>query len=169
VKIRKATLDDVEIISRIHALSWKTAYKGIVPQVYLDEFKEDFWVSAFTNWLKDNHLTVQLMIVDDQKIGCVSYGKSRDQSLPDWAEVVSLYLLPEYFGKGYGRKLLEVALSDIKEAGFKNVYLWVLNENQRARRFYEKNNWQCKAEDEYICEISGKKLTDIRYIYSFEE
>lgn len=37
VRIRKATLKDVGIISKIHALSWKAAYKGIIPQKYLEE------------------------------------------------------------------------------------------------------------------------------------
>jgi len=41
MEIRTATLDDVPDISRIHALSWKAAYKGIVPQAYLDGLKED--------------------------------------------------------------------------------------------------------------------------------
>lgn len=46
VKIIKASTKDSEIISKLHALSWKTAYKGIVPQEYLDELKYDFWVDA---------------------------------------------------------------------------------------------------------------------------
>lgn len=53
MEIRKATIDDVKDISRIHALSWKSAYKGIVPQTYLDELKEDFWVPVFEAWIKN--------------------------------------------------------------------------------------------------------------------
>ena len=37
MEIREATPKDVKDISRIHALSWKSAYKGIVPQAYLDK------------------------------------------------------------------------------------------------------------------------------------
>lgn len=166
MEIRKATLDDVKDISRIHALSWKSAYKGIVPQAYLDELKEDFWVPAFGIWIKDNVLSVKLIFENCNLIGCVAYGKSRDKSLPNWGEIVSIYLLPEYFDKGYGKKLLESALLDLKQSGYQNVYLWVLKENQRARHFYEKNKLQCNK-DECICEIMGKELTDIRYIYSF--
>jgi len=166
MEIRKATPNDVKDISRIHALSWKSAYKGIVPQAYLDELKEDFWVSAFEAWIKDNVLTAQLIVEDGSSVGCVAYGKSRDKCLPDWGEIVSIYLLPEYFSKGYGNKLLESALSDLKQSDYQSVYLWVLKENQRARHFYEKNKFQCNK-DECVCEIMGKQLTDIRYIYSF--
>ena len=167
LEIRKASLDDVKDISRIHALSWKTAYKGIIPQAYLDELKESFWVPAFTTWIQDNVLTVQLIVENGSSVGCVAYGKSRDKSLSDWGEIVSIYLLPEYFGRGYGNKLLENALLDLKKYGYQNIYLWVLKENQRARHFYEKNKLQCNK-DECTCEIMGKELTDIRYIYSFK-
>lgn len=166
MEIRKASLADVEDISRIYALSWKSAYKGIIPQAYLDELKEDFWVPAFATWIKDNILIAKLISENGSSVGCVAYGKSRDKSLPNWGEIVSIYLLPEHFGKGYGNKLLEDALLDLKQSGYQNIYLWVLKENQRARHFYEKNKFQC-GKDEYICEISGKQLIDIRYIYSF--
>jgi len=167
MQIRKATLDDVNNISRIHALSWKSAYKGIIPQSYLDELREDFWVPAFTTWINENVLTAQLIFENGSPVGCVAYGKSRDNSLPDWGEIVSIYLLPEYFGKGYGAKLLETALLDLKKAGYYNIYLWVLKENQRARRFYEKNKFQC-SNDKCTIEIMGQKLTELRYIYAFD-
>lgn len=167
MEIRKATLDDVKDISRIHALSWKSAYKGIIPQAYLDELNEDFWISAFEVWIKDNVLTAQLISENDRPVGCAAYGKARDKSLPNWGEIVSIYLLPEYFGKGYGNFLLKSALSDLKKAGYQNIYLWVLKENKRARIFYEKNKLHCNK-DECTCEIMGKHITEIRYIYPID-
>jgi len=110
MEARKATIDDVQDISRIRALSWKSAYKGIVPQAYLDELKEDFWVPSFTDRIKNNVLTVQEVMDNGNAVGCISYGKSRDNNKPDWGEIVSLYLLPQYFGKGFGSKLIETAL-----------------------------------------------------------
>lgn len=168
MEIRKATIDDIKDISRIHALSWEAAYKGIIPQTYLDEIKEDFWVSAYENLLNDEVLTVQVVMENGIIIGCVAYGKARDKSLFNWGEIVSIYLSPEYFGKGYGNKLLESALLDLKQSGFQNIYLWVLKQNQRARYFYEKNKWRFNEDDECVCVIAGKQLTEIRYIYSFD-
>ena len=166
MEVKKATIDDVKDISRIHALSWKYAYKGIILQAFLDELKEDYWVSAFVDWIKDKVLTAQILFENSKPIGCVAYGTSRDKSLPDWGEIISLYLLPEYFGKGYGNKLLNSALLDLKELGYESIYLWVLKDNQRARRFYEKNGLQYNN-DEYVLDIMGEKLIDVRYVYSF--
>ena len=47
VKIRQAIVKDAGVISNIYALSWKTAYKDIVPQRYLNELKYDFWCQLF--------------------------------------------------------------------------------------------------------------------------
>jgi ribosomal protein S18 acetylase RimI-like enzyme len=168
MRLRKACLEDIGEISRIHALSWKKAYKGIVPQAYLDELREDLWVPAFNTWIKNGVLTAQLISVEDKPVGSIAYGKSRDKSRPEWGEIVSLYLLPEYFGRGYGNELLKAALLDLRQSGYQNIYLWVLKENQRARHFYEKNQWQCNG-DECVCKVSGKELIDIRYVFSYND
>ena len=165
VKIRQATLEDVKTISNIYALSWKSAYKGIVPQEYLDELACDFWLSSFQNWLNNNILTAQLIYENEMPLGCIAYGKARDVKFTDWGEIVSIYLLPDHFRKGYGQKLLKAALIDMKRKGYKNCYLWVLKENAPARDFYECNGFICNN-DECTCKIMQKQLVDVRYIFS---
>lgn len=141
----------------------RLAYQGIVPQEYLDELKCDFWVSSFQNWISNNILSAQLIYINDVPIGCAAYGNARDAKFADWGEIVSIYLLPEYFRKGYGQRLLKTALIDMKTKGYKNCYLWVLKENSNARQFYESNGFICN-DDECTCEIMNKQLVDVRYI-----
>lgn len=167
VKIRKTTLKDASIISNIYALSWKSAYKNIVPQKYLDELKSDFWISSFENRIKNNIITAQLIYENELPVGCVAYGKARDKKFADWGEIVSIYLLPDYFKKGYGKKLLQTAIIDMKTNGYENYYLWVLKENINARNFYESNGFICNN-DECTCKIMKKQLTDVRYILKKE-
>lgn len=73
----------------------------------------------------------------------MAYGKARDPSLPDWGEIVSIYLLPEHFGKGYGSVLL-------KHAGYEDAYLWVWKDNKPARLFYEKINGNAAAMNVFV-------------------
>ncbi len=163
--IKQATLEDVEIISKIHAYSWKAAYKDIIPQKYLDDLKDSYWVSAFEDWIRNNKLTTQLVFDNEIAVGCVAYGKSRDDKFPYWGEIVSIYTLPQYFGKGYGKYLMNFALSDLKKCDYNDVYLWVLKENKRAKKFYENLGFKCNN-DEYTFDIMGKQLIDERYILS---
>jgi GNAT superfamily N-acetyltransferase len=161
--IKRATPDDAATLSKIHALSWKSAYKGIVPQKYLDRIKMDLWVATFQKWFAENVFKADILYLDNTAIGCVTYGKSRDEKYSNWGEIVSIYMHPDYYRKGYGQKLFAHALEQLKSEGYKNCYLWVLASNANARRFYEKNGFIWNGEKGQI-EIMGEKLTDLRYI-----
>lgn len=163
MEIKKGIVSDASIISSILAQSWKIAFKGSVPQVYLDELKEDHWVEFFTKGIADKTVTVQLAYKSEKPVGCISYGKSRDPKVPEWGEVVTLYLLPDAFGKGYGKALLEVALTEMEKRGYESAYLWVLTENDRARKFYESQGFSWNG-DKYFFEIQGKTLVNLRYV-----
>ena len=161
--IRKGMVADAEAISSILAQSWKVAFKGSVPQVYLDELKEDFWVDFFQQGIRDERITVQLVYEAQVPVGCISYGKSRDSQVADWAEIITLYLLPQSFGKKYGKALLDVDLAEMKGQGYENAYLWALDENERARNFYEGQGFSWNG-DQNVVEIMGKSLVNLRYV-----
>lgn len=161
--VKKATLEDVAILSEIHALSWKKAFKGIMPQDFLDDLKEDYWVKFFENGIKNKIIEVLIVCNNNNPVGEVTYGKARDESLPDWGEIISIYVLPEYFHKGFGTKLIKSAVQNLKEQGFDNIYLWVLRENHNAQKFYKKHGF-IETDQEYHFEKGGKKLVDIKYI-----
>lgn len=162
INIEDAIVKDAQTISNIHALSWKTAYKDIVPQKYLDELQSDFWTPHFINWIGKNNLKVKILYENSIPLGCIAYGKSRDESLPEWGEIVSVYIHPEHVNRGYGQRLLHTALIDMKKDEYPNCYLWVLEQNKNARYFYERNGFKCN-QDKYNFEIMNKPLTDIRY------
>ncbi|MFN2594225.1 MAG: GNAT family N-acetyltransferase [Actinomycetota bacterium] len=58
------------------------------------------------------------------------------------AELVTIYLDPSVWGQGIGHALMDVALNDLRERGFASAVLWVLEENKRARQFYEAGGWR---------------------------
>ncbi len=161
--IKKATVSDAQTISTIHASSWKSAYQGLIPQQHLDGLKNDFWVNAFEDWIGSNKVTSHIIYDHDLSIGCITYGKSREDKFSDWGEIISIYFIPTYIGKGYGKSLMDFALSDMKNQGYSNVYLWVLKDNKHARKFYEKVGFYCNH-DTYCFNILDQSLTDVRYV-----
>lgn len=155
-----APTDDRSEISRVYEESWKFAYKGIVPQSYLDSIPEGRWASKV-----DSLDRKTLVCVESGKIiGTTSFSKSRFAQFSDWGEIISIYLLPNYMGRGYGKALLDAAVAELKTMDYKNVFLWVLEENSRARKFYEKMGFTL-ADDYLDDNIGGKNLREIRYIY----
>lgn len=161
-KIRIATIDDVHTISRIHALSWKEAYKNNLSQEFLSNIPNDFWVPFFTEHIKNHRFETALFYQDDKATACITYGKCRDELLEDWAEIASLYVLPEYWSQKQGYELMLFSLNQLKEVGFHQAYLWVLKENNRAIEFYEKIGF---TNDGLTIKVpmDDKMLTDYRY------
>lgn len=151
--------DDREAVSRIYEESWKYAYKGIIPQDYLDSIPKGRWV---TN-LDDPARKTLVCIEDGRCIGTSSFGKSRFERFRNWGEIISIYLLPDYMGKGYGKMLLQAVVSELEKLGYKDIFLWVLSENLWARHFYERFGfWES---DDYLeNNIGGKELKEIGYV-----
>jgi len=152
--------DDRRMISKVYEESWKAAYKGIIPQDYLDSIPEGRWVSAL-----DRQDRQTLVCTDRKKIvGTSSFCPSRLERFQGWGELISIYLLPDYMGRGYGKLLMKAALSELKRQGYENVFLWVLEENYRARSFYEQYGF-LPTDDFLEDQIGGRDLREVRYVY----
>jgi ribosomal protein S18 acetylase RimI-like enzyme len=161
MEIRTMREDEAPAVSRIYAQSWKSAYRGIVPQPYLDSLPEYRW----TGILLQNPSRSFVLLSEGRYAGTASIAApARDEKLPDWGEVISLYLLPAYFGRGFGRALLGHCIRALEMEGFRKVCLWVLEENRRARAFYEKAGFRPDG-GKISVDIGGKELTEVRYIY----
>ena len=164
--IRKAQpQDDFLAISRLYAQSWQSAYRGILPQKYLDTLDEGRW----TEYLSLDQHNLLLAVSDTsffstsvRYLGACSYSIAREKEMTGWGEVVSLYLLPSYFRQGIGCLLLTRALQELSAQGFSKIYLWVLSANLSARRFYEKQgfSWNGTRRIDYI---GGKQVEELRY------
>ncbi len=151
--------DDRSEISGIYEKSWKNAYRGIVPDSYLDSIPAGRWASKV-----DNPEWKTLVFVQDGRlIGTCSYCASRFEEYIGYGEIISIYFLPECTGKGYGRQLLERAVSELKKDGYSDVHLWVLEENLNARAFYSKLGFE-KTDSVIEDEIGGKKLKEISLV-----
>lgn len=150
--------DDRLAISHIYEESWKFAYKDIIPRSYLEGIPAGQWASRLDE--KDRNTLV--MLENGMIIGTSSYGKSRYAAYEGFGEIISIYLLPEYIGRGYGRKLLDAVTEELVQLGYSNVFLWVLEENHRARMFYEKAGFIHSGE--YLdTDIGGKELREMQY------
>lgn len=145
--IRAAVPSDAPGIAAVHARAWQRAYRGIVPDDFLavltakvDE-RARWWRERLSGM--DPALRVWVAFCDDRLAGFCTTGPCRDEdALPGTGEVRAIYLDPEMAGRGIGRALFTHAVNDLREQGFHAATLWVLQENRRARRFYEAAGWR---------------------------
>ncbi len=140
MEVRLAKDGDAPVIAEVHVASWQGAYRGLLPDEFLDGLNVERRAQWWTQAINDPEIDVFVSLDDAGRIvGFASVQKSRDPDAPEGTgELTTIYVLPEWWGRGHGRALMEASLGRARERGFGRVTLWVLNTNQRARRFYEK-------------------------------
>jgi GNAT superfamily N-acetyltransferase len=165
--VRPARAEDAGQIALVHVRSWQGAYRGLIPQAFLDELdvaqRTRTWERALAE--ADNP-RAGVLVADDggNVVGFVGYFPSRDPDAdPDLiGEIGAIYLLPGAWGGGIGKRLMEAALGRLAGAGFTQVTLWVLDSNDRARRFYEAGGWSADGAAKQD-DSRGFPLSEVRY------
>lgn len=143
VVVRAATTADAPGIARVHVASWRSAYRGLLPDALLDGLSAERRAEGWARSISDGSTAV-LVAVDPAGpiVGFVATGDTRDADAADGVgEVFAIYLDPAWWDLGVGRTLITAGASALGSR-FDEATLWVLDTNERARAFYERNGWQ---------------------------
>ncbi|HET9455761.1 MAG TPA: GNAT family N-acetyltransferase [Candidatus Limnocylindrales bacterium] len=168
--IRLAVPADAPGVGRVHVESWQATYPGIVPQPILErmsvERRAAFWREAITRSLDgatDAGERVWVAVGEAGEVaGFASIGPARDDDLPPrTGELYAIYLAPEHWSTGLGRRLHDAAVDDLA-VRHDPLVLWVLTDNARARRFYKRAGWMADGSAR-ILDFDGTPIEEIRY------
>lgn len=143
VRIREAEPKDAEAIAGIHVRSWQSAYRGLLTDGYLDGLSVEDRLEQHRGALSapGEHRT---WVAEEggRVVGFAVTGPSQDADADQrTGELYAVYLEPDRFGHGIGKRLSDHALRDLRDRGFTTATLWVLETNEGARRFYEREGW----------------------------
>jgi ribosomal protein S18 acetylase RimI-like enzyme len=162
-KIRLACITDIEEASRVLAKSWKSAYRGIVDDDYLDTLSYNHWIDFLATGLNNNGIIVLLMEDTQQIIGVAIVRKTENEGE---CCLVSFYLLSDKIGRGFGHAFYSGIENELINIGFSSCVLDVLENNARAIRFYKAHGFRVThkeihttlADKNYICKVLEKTL-----------
>ena len=163
ITIKKAGLEDVFDISKLHAICWKDAYKNIIPDSYLKRIYLDDWCEEFEDGINNKTREAHLAYIDGKPIAVISHGKSRC-NMEGYGEIISLYVHPIYQSSGIGKLLLEQAVKYMKESGYTNICLCVFEKNEEAKKFYEKNGFKDSGTKNTL-KIDDEDIAESVYVY----
>jgi len=160
-EVRRARLEDAAAIAAVHVRTWQTAYEHVFGAERLAAIDLNARAEQWRQRLGEPEWQEVVLVVEDESsiVGFASCGESRDA--PGEGELYAIYVLPESWGSGAGPVLLAAALAALGE-DFKRASLWVLEENPRARRFYEREGWTLdggRREEEFL----GVRINEVRY------
>lgn len=127
--IRPAIESDRPAIAAVHAASWREAYRGILPATYLDnDVGDDLAAQWRARTMSDDD--VVLVVEDSDIVGFIAVWCEPDPFIDN------LHVLPARRSGGLGRELMKHAARALVNRGHETSYLWVLEDNRRARTFY---------------------------------
>ncbi|SCL21714.1 L-amino acid N-acyltransferase YncA [Micromonospora rhizosphaerae] len=168
--------DDAEAIARVHIRSWQAGYAGIMPDEVLRRLNVQAWAQRRRDLgtaHPEHPFTTLLAEVDGTVTGFTTFGPYRNNQDrrdldPAYGEIVAMYVEPARWGTGTGRALLAATRAGLAGRGWTEYRLWVLAENARARRFYERAGLSPDgAESTYPVPLSGGRppldLLELRY------
>lgn len=156
MKIRKALISDIKQIARVHVDSWRTAYKGIMSDEYLDNLSCD---NRERNWKKrlfENKESTEFMYVaenEEEKIVGFASADIDKEDKQYQGTLYTLYILEPYQRIGIGKELVKSVVKKLKENGINSLKLWAFEDNP-SRKFYEK----------FGGKIMGKKVSKVGYV-----
>jgi ribosomal protein S18 acetylase RimI-like enzyme len=139
VTIRHGVPEDAEAVESLRVAGWQTAYRGIIPDDFLDGLPADAARRRRQMTDAPAETSDSVATEDGAVVGWVKCGLCRDLDRPGsrQGEIVACYVHPSAWRRGVGRLLMEHALEVLTAAGRDDITLWVLEANDRARRFYE--------------------------------
>lgn len=162
---RPMTAADFDAVCELHVRAWQAAYRGIVPQDFLDAMDPaERARRARGGDLAGQHVAE----AGGEIVGWLALGPYRseddgpDAPAPGSGEVEAIYARLDRVGTGIGRALMAYGLAELDRAGLRPVLLWVLTDNARARRFYEAAGFRPDGTT-HTYEVGGATLPEVRY------
>ena len=151
--IRTATDADRAAIAAIQAASWRTAYAAVLPQAWLEGRLEP---EVLAHWLAEPIPPQDVVLLAEAPEPC-GFIAVRDGPVP---YIANLPVRPEWRTRGIGRLLMQAAARALMETGRDTAYLWGVESNAGAIRFYRRLGGQFGQEADR--EMFGNPVRAIR-------
>jgi ribosomal protein S18 acetylase RimI-like enzyme len=163
--VRIARAADAPRIAHIHVETWRAAYRGQIPDAFLDALDVGRRTMFWRERLTQARGAVFVAENDNNVMGFCDLIPSRDKDVDPQAvaEIVAVYILPQHWRKGAGRALCDCALTEARRCGYETVTLWVLSSNGGARRFYEAMGFSLDGAAKTDKTTDGSDLHEVRF------
>jgi GNAT superfamily N-acetyltransferase len=164
--VRRAAAADARAIAEINVAGWQAAYRGLMPEAFLESLSADQRELAWRARLEggaDAGDPAWVAELDGEPVGYLVSGPPRDEDAePGAVEIYAVYVRPDVWRSGVGRRLIEVATAEWWRRGATSLLLWVLEGNTRARSFYEALGWTADGSTKTY-DMGGFTTLEARY------
>jgi GNAT superfamily N-acetyltransferase len=165
VSVRRAAPGDAGAIARVRIDSWRTTYRGLIPDAYLDGMQVEASTTLWARVLAAGPGTTSVFVAEQgpEVVGfaCGTLLKEPKHGLD--AELAAVYLRREFQRAGLGRRLVGAVAEAQRKHGATGLLTWVIAGNRDARAFYEKLGGELVVEQPF--EWDGMDLVEAGYAW----
>ena len=147
--IRMATTADARGLAEVRVRGWQVGYEGIVDAEVLSAMSVDENEGRWRQVIDARGEQIRVATVDGRVVGFASSGAYRTTAVDSelleslsMGELYGFYVPPDSWGRGVANELHDHAIDAFRAEGWAGLKLWVLADNARARRFYERHGWR---------------------------
>ncbi|MBI3712985.1 MAG: GNAT family N-acetyltransferase [Burkholderiales bacterium] len=166
IQLRRATVADAEAIAAIRIEGWRSTYRGMIPDSYLDDMDMNENLLHWRTILqalpsKEDALCVYVAVSDNEIVGFVSAIKLAEPKLDKEGEINAIYIRPQWQRCGIGKRMMHKAARSLQAMGCQSCVIWVIDGNAQARNFYEELGAEILVEQDFSWD--GLDLTEVGY------
>jgi GNAT superfamily N-acetyltransferase len=163
VAVRPAQTSDAAAIAQVRIDAWRAAYRGIIPDAYLDAMSLSdsaaFWERILASG--SPRASVFVAVEGDVVVGFAAANRRDPPKLGFDAELSAIYLAAGYKRRGIGRRLVAAVAAAQRERGATGMLTWVIAKNKEARSFYEALGGELLVEQQF--QWDGLDLVEAGY------
>ena len=161
--VREASLSDISKITEVYVDSWKTTYKGILTEEYLNNISYKEKEEYLLNYFRKPKSKFFVSVNDKGEVtGFVAFGEESTGKTKYRGELYFIYLLKEYKGQGIGKLLINKAIEELEKANITSMLIWALEKNSTCK-FYEYLGGK-KTFERYSV-YNGENFKDVAYTW----
>ncbi len=136
--VRKKERKDCQEVAHVVTVAWNETYRGIVPDEFLDNLyknEEERGKNSFDKFDEnENHQYV--LEVANKIVGFVNVGSTDENNFTNCGEIHAVYIINGYKGYGFGKKLIETGINELKNMGYDKMVIGCLDGN-KSNEFYK--------------------------------
>lgn len=143
IEVRQAEPTDADDFARVIVASWRAGYRGILPDEVLARLSVEERTRMWRGILSEKKGAAFVASRDSVMVGTAHIGAGSETGT---FELFCIYVLEKEWGSGVGVQLLQSVMGEARKSGAVKITAWVLLDNARARRFYERMGFEIDSE-----------------------
>ena len=165
IDIRPATIEDAAAIAQVRIDGWRTTYRGLIPDAYLDGMELQASIDLWNRVLGAQSGTASVFVAtrDGEVIGFAAGNALKEPKHGADAELTAVYLRRDAQRAGIGHRLVAAVVAAQRARGAHAMIVWTIAGNKGARAFYENLGGELVVEQPFVWD--GMDLVEAGYVW----